>query len=157
MAFRNAVKATLLLDQEEARPRSDEAGAIFETPAPLAKRVPSVKPRAAGEAFLAATWHRRAAELCAMAETLPSKSSWTLISKIACLYDELARDAGWAEGEDAAPVPDELHLDEPQAEGEPQPDEELPAPVLPRELRTSERAAFRRRPLPGRTIPRRRA
>ena len=133
MAFRNSVKATLLFEEEQPRSRSDEAPPIFGPPAesaPLARVAP---PPAAEYAPLGATWHKRAEELCAMADTLPCKSSWSLISKIASLYDELARDAGWSEKEEAVPAP-------------------VADPPPP------ERASFPRRPLPlGRAFPRRRA
>ena len=142
MAFRNAVKAALLLDPEQPRPRSDDASPIAETPASAAK------PRAAGDAGPAAAWHRRAEQLCAMAEALPSKPSRALISKIAALYDELARDAGWREEAAAAPPAADSRREEP-----PQAEDAAPARAAP-----PERGAFPRRPLPSaRAVPRRRA
>ena len=156
MAFKNSLKATLI-ELEQPRSRSDEAEAIVDTP-PVAERPlentakPVTKPRASDEAFLAATWHARAEELCAMADTLPSKDSWSLISKIASLYDELARDAGWSEEAEIAPAPVEMCLENPQPEEAPPADAEPQAIAPP-----VERTAFRRRPLPGRSIPRRRA
>lgn len=166
MALRNAVKATLLLDEEPPRPRADDMAAIVDAPAPLAQPTSIATPRAAGDGFLAATWHQRAEALCAMAETLPSKGSWSLISKIAALYDEIARDAGWREEEEAAPSPDDRRCEEPPPENEPPAADEpviadeppladeppaLAAPPVP------ERLAFPRRALPGRSMPRRRA
>jgi hypothetical protein len=133
--------------EKSIAPRSAEIAA---TAAPVA---PPKPPEAA---FLAATWaatcHARAEELCALADTLPSKSSWSLISKIAGLYDELARDAGWAAPE--TPPPEALRLEEaPQIEGEPLLEE---APAA--DPRPEDRIAFERRPLPqGRRLPRRRA
>jgi hypothetical protein len=149
MAFRNAVKATLLSELESPRPDFDEADAMVEAPAPES---PIAKPpHPSDEAFLAAAWHRRAEELCAMAETLPTQSAWSQISKIARLYDEIAREAGWSAEEDTLPCA-ELCLEEPQAEAAPPTLAPLPEPP------PQARAAFRRRPLPsGRPIPRRRA
>jgi hypothetical protein len=154
MALRNAVKATLI-EQEEPRSRFGEAAPIDEpAAAPQVAEQPlrKAKPQASDESFLAAAWHRRAAELCAMAETLPSKNSWSLISKIAALYDEIARDAGWHEEDEAAPPADELCGEEPPAADDPPLADEPPAVAPP-----PERIAFPRRPLPGRTLPRRRA
>ena len=161
MAFKNSLKATLM-ELDQPRSRSDEADALVDAP-PVAPRPleniaqPVAKPRASGEAFLAATWHARAEELCAMADTLPSKDSWSLISKIASLYDELARDAGWSEKEEAAPAPVETCLEDLQLEEAPSADAEPQALAPLPELSLPGRAAFPRRPLPGRSIPRRRA
>lgn len=86
-----------------------------------------------------------------MADTLPCKSSWSLISKIAGLYDELARDAGWTEPEDLPPAALRPE-DEPDAADEP------PAPAPLADPPPPERMSFPRRPLPlGRAFPRRRA
>ena len=119
MALRNSVKATLLSELEQPRSRSDEPRPTVEEPAPapsIAKRplestaqrplestaqrpsettAQQIAPPAKNEACLAAAWHARAEELYATADTLPCKTSWSLLSKIASLYDELARDAGW--------------------------------------------------------------
>jgi hypothetical protein len=160
MALRNAVKASLLLELEQPRSRFDEADATLDAPAPVAPPAPMTTPApvakrpaekakpASGEAFLAASWHERAEALCALAETLPSKGSWSLISKIAGLYDELARDDGWCEEEEAAPPPEEPRLEEPETEAEPPAVAPPPAPPP---------IAFQRRPLAGRSVPRRRA
>lgn len=165
MAFKNSLKATLLTEPEQPRSRSDEADPICDAP-PVAEQrpfgnaatnapavaKPAMKPRASADAFLAATWHARAEELCAMADTLPSKDSWSLISKIASLYDELARDAGWSEDEEGGPAAVEVPLEKLQTAEVPAADAAPEALAPP-----PERAAFRRRPLPGRSIPRRRA
>jgi hypothetical protein len=155
MAFKNSLKATLL-EQEQPSPSSD-AHPIFEEPAltspaapqPPERSVPraAVKPPAAPtEAYAAVSFHARAQALCAMADTLPSKGSWLLITKIASLYDTLAGEAGWSE-DDLLP-PDDLKF-----EDEPPPEEAAQAAP-----RSEERAAFARRPLPlGRSLPRRRA
>lgn len=135
--------------EKPATPRQVDSSA---KPAPA----PQAKPPA--EAFLAATWHARAEELCAMADTLPSKASWSLISKIAGLYDELARDAGWTESE--TPVVEPLRLEEaaPAMDDAPLLEEDPPALALLAEPLPPDRAAFARRPLPlGRRFPRRRA
>lgn len=88
-----------------------------------------------------------------MADSLPSESSWSLISKIAGLYDEIARDAGWSE-EDAPPVTDPGAADEPEILADEEP--EILAP--PAEPRPAPACAYPRRPLPsGRAIARRRA
>ena len=176
MAFRTAVKASLLLDEEEPRARLKEAGAIPDAPPPPVAMPPlenpkpenpkpeNPKPRGSGDALRAAAWHQRAEALCAMAETLPSKSSWSLISKIAALYDEIARDAGWCEeeAEEAAPPPEAPRLEEPRAADELGVDEPLadesPAVAPPPAPSAPERLAFPRRPLRLRpAMPRRRA
>lgn len=151
MAFRNSVKATLLFEEEQPRSRSDDPPPIFAPPAESAPLAHVAPPPAADDASLGATWHKRAEELCAMADTLPCKSSWSLISKIAGLYDELARDAGWTEPEDLPPAALRPE-DEPDAADEP------PAPAPLADPPPPERMSFPRRPLPlGRAFPRRRA
>lgn len=122
---------------------AQRASASPAKPAPVARAAPA-PPQAKHDVFLAAAWHARAEQLCAMANTLPCETSWSLISKIAHLYDELARDAGWTEPE--ALAPDAVRLEEPPAAA--------PQVADPPE----ERIAFSRRPLPsGRRFPRRRA
>jgi hypothetical protein len=180
MALRNSVKATLLSELEQPRSRSDEPRPIVEEPAPapsVAKRplestaqrplestaqrpsettAQQIAPPAKSEACLAAAWHARAEELYATADTLPCKTSWSLLSKIASLYDELARDTGWTGPE--APAPDEVRLEAPQAEEELPAAEEPQALAPPADPPPAERVALPRRPLPlGRRFPRRRA
>jgi hypothetical protein len=164
MALRNSVKATLLSELEQPRSRSDEPRPTVEEPAPapsVAKRplestAQQIAPPAKNEACLAAAWHARAEELYATADTLPCKTSWSLLSKIASLYDELARDAGWTGPE--APAPDEVRLEAPQAEEELPAAEEPQALAPPADPPPAERVALPRRPLPlGRRFPRRRA
>ena len=172
MAFRNAVKATLL-ETEELRSRSDEPGLIVDAPEPVApppaekpaaprqvdstaKPAPVAQAKSPPEASLGATWHARAEALCAMADTLPSAASWSLISKIAGLYDELARDAGWTEPE--TPVLEPLGLDEaaPAVDEPPAVEDSPPAPLA--DPPAQDRVTFARRPQPlGRRFPRRRA
>ena len=176
MAFRNSVKATLLLEPEQPRSRSEEPAPIFKPqPAPppsvaqrpsdnVAQRVwKNVVPRKPEDGFLAATWHARAEELCAMADTLPSKNSWSLISKIAALYDEIARDAGWSEDE-VLPAPDPgAAVEAPEALAAEE--TEIAEPVAAEEAELSAppaeppaTRAFPRRPLAfGRPVARRRA
>jgi hypothetical protein len=170
MAFRNSVKATLFLEPEQPRSRAAEPGPLFDAtttitepapviqPAPVIESVPVAPRPVSREALLAATWHARAEALVALADTLPSKGSSLLISKIASLYEVLARDAGWCE-ETEAPAQMELRLeappaaDESQGEDEPPAEEESPAAPSPEQYR-----AFPRRPLPSaRAVPRRRA
>lgn len=171
MAFRNAVKATLL-ETEELCSRSGEPDVIVDAPEPVApppaekpapprqvdgtaKPAPVAQPKSPPEASLGATWHARAEALCALADTLPSEASWSLISKIAGLYDELARDAGWTEQEtpmlepleEAAPA-----MDEPPAAEDPPASAPLADPL------PQDHVTFARRPQPlGRRFPRRRA
>jgi hypothetical protein len=157
MALRKAVKATLI-EEEQPRSRFAEAAPIVDEPAPAARvtaqPLQKATARPASDAVLAAAWHQRAEALCAVAETLPSKNSWSLISKIAALYDEIARDAGWRPEEDAPPPAANLRGEAPPAADEPPlADERQPlAPPPP-----SEGIAFPRRSLPGRSLPRRRA
>jgi hypothetical protein len=162
MAFRNSLKATLLLEEaEQPRSRLAEAGPNFEA-APVAEPPRAKPPRvappfAASDTVMAAAWHRRAEELCAMADTLPCQSSWSLISKIASLYDELAREAGWSDAEGSASEAPRS-ADEARAEEEPLAAEEPPAPTPPADPPPPARISFPRRPLPlGRPVPRRRA
>jgi len=125
-------------------------------PPPVAKAATATPPQAKHEVPLAAAWHARAEQLCAMANTLPCETSWSLISKIAHLYDELARDAGWTEPE--ALAPDAVRLEAPPAEEDLQAKEERPAAAPQAADPPEERTTFSRRPLPlGRRFPRRRA
>ena len=92
-----------------------------------------------------------------MADTLPCKSSWSLISKIASLYDELARDAGWSEPE---PPPIEAPRPEDEAPAIDEPQARTPPPALAplADPPPQEPISFPRRPLPlGRPFARRRA
>lgn len=123
-------------------------------PSPVAQAA-TVPPLIKSDTSLAAAWHARAERLCAMAGTLPCTSSWSLISKIANLYDELARDAGWTEP--GACAPDNVHLEEPEAGEEPPGKDEPPTVVSQADPSASASVAFSRRPLPvGRRFPRRR-
>jgi hypothetical protein len=137
------------------------ASAHAAKPSPVAK-APAAPTPVKHDASRAAAWHARAEQLCAMADTLPCATSWSLISKIAVLYDELARDAGWTVP--GALAADNACLEEPPADDELQMKEEPQALAPPAaeppqaEPPQAERAAFSRRPLPiGRRFPRRRA
>jgi hypothetical protein len=182
MAFKNSVKATLLETEEPCSP-ADEPRPTVDVPAPIAER-PVEKPiaqrpvkepaasrpvdttakptrvaksKSSEEAFVAATWHRRGAELCAMADTLPSQASSSLLAKIAGLYDELARDAGWTERE--TPVLEPLPLEEAAPAADEPPAAEDPPVLAPlADPLPQDRVTFARRPLRlGRRFPRRRA
>jgi hypothetical protein len=136
MAFRNSVKATLLLEPEQPRSRSDEAGPVFAEPAPP----PAAAPRSEEESP-GALWHARGAALRDMANTLASMGTQSLIEKIAVLYDGIASDAGWRAPD--APSADALASTE-----------EAPPAAPPRaephdDGRQEERVTFARRPLPA--------
>jgi hypothetical protein len=137
MAFRNSVKATLLLEDDQPRPRFDGPDPYFKAPPP---RLPLPS---ADDARAAAAWRARAAALRAMAETLPSKTTQPLISKIAALYDDIASEAVPA-------PPDASAADDSLAE-------KIPAIAPPADPQPVAPIAFARRPLPlGRSFPRRR-
>jgi hypothetical protein len=120
MAFRNAVKITLLsLDNEKPRSYPAQPAGRFAPPAPepdaVARPVSNDAapvPAPVREISPAAAWHARAGELRAMTDTLPSDITRTLMPKIAALYDALAREEGWSE-RDALPLPEEPVMEKP--------------------------------------------
>jgi hypothetical protein len=126
----------------------------------MSDQAPGAEPPSESGECSAASWHARAEEIRAMADTLPSDASRALMPKIAAIYDEVASEAGWSRPH-ALPTDDLGRQEAPQAAAplaesrpaehlafppdDPELEDELPAVTPSRDPRATERIAFPRR------------
>ena len=103
MAFKNSVKATLFSETGgESQPpsaermRAEELRAMVTALGNISLDQPA-QPIVTEEKSLKAAWHARAEEIRAMTDTLSSEPTRPLMTKIAAIYDEFAREAGWSD------------------------------------------------------------